>query len=77
MRHSKSFALAFALALAVPAAAAQAHHYVPGPTVTASPATSPFLDPCPHQAENPPDQVNYVNTEVSPTWRSTRPTRTT
>jgi hypothetical protein len=47
-------------------ATAPAADYSVGATATASPATSPLADPCPYQAENPPDQINWENTEVEP-----------
>jgi len=52
--------------VALPVALAATPDYTPGPPVVASPAVSPLPDPCPAQAENPPDQVNYKNTEVEP-----------
>jgi hypothetical protein len=66
MRVSVVLAAALATAAATAAPAPGATTYTSGPTVTASTATSPFVDPCPHQAENPPDQVNYKDTEVEP-----------
>ena len=47
-------------------ATAPAADYSVGATAPASPATSPLPDPCPYQAENPPDQINWENTEVEP-----------
>jgi hypothetical protein len=35
-------------------------------TSLASPATSPLPNPCPVQGDNPPDQINWPNTEVEP-----------
>ena len=66
MRVSLALAAALATAAATAAPAPGATTYSPGPIVTASSAQSPFVDPCPHQAENPPDQVNYKDTEVEP-----------
>jgi hypothetical protein len=57
-------AIAAAAAAIAPAAAADDYNVVS--SVIASSATSPLLDPCPYQAENPPDQVNYKDTEVEP-----------
>lgn len=56
---------AAALLLAIPVSAS-AQSFAPGATVTASPPTTPLADPCPAQAENPPDQINYASTEVEP-----------
>jgi hypothetical protein len=53
------------LAIAVPSAGA-AIDYTPGSTVTASTATSPFLDPCPAQPTESAEQRNYKDTEVEP-----------
>jgi hypothetical protein len=62
-----AFVVATAAAAVLAAApAAVADHYSPVYSVTASSATSPLLDPCPYQAENPPRQVNYKDTEVEP-----------
>jgi len=66
MRVSVVLAAALATAAATAAPAPGATTYTPGPLVTASTPASPFVDPCPHQAENPPDQVNYKDTEVEP-----------
>src|ERR1051325_9189431 len=66
MRFSIVLAAALATAAATAAPAPGATTYTPGATVTASTAASPFVDPCPAQAENPPDQVNYKDTEVEP-----------
>jgi hypothetical protein len=52
--------------VALPVAVAATPDYTPGLPVVASPAASPLPDPCPAQAENPPDQVNYKDTEVEP-----------
>lgn len=51
--------------LVLPATASAADYSVGG-TSTASPATSPLANPCPVQADNPPDQINWPNTEVEP-----------
>jgi hypothetical protein len=53
------------LALAGPGTASAAD-YVPGPTVVASPATSPLLDPCPFQPEVAGGEENFKDTEVEP-----------
>ena len=66
MRVSVVLAAALATAAATAAPAPGATTYTPGSIVTASTPTSPFVDPCPHQAENPPDQVNFKDTEVEP-----------
>ena len=66
MRVSVVLAAALATAAATAAPAPGATTYTAGPLITASSPTSPFVDPCPHQAENPPDQVNYKDTEVEP-----------
>lgn len=66
MRVSVVLAAALATAAATAAPAPGATTYTPGSLVTASAPTSPFVDPCPAQAENPPDQVNYKDTEVEP-----------
>jgi len=66
MRFSIVLAAALATAAATAAPAPGATTYTPGATVTASTPASPFVDPCPAQAENPPDQVNYKDTEVEP-----------
>jgi hypothetical protein len=66
MRFSVVLAAALATAAAIAAPAPGATTYTPGSPVTASTPTSPFVDPCPAQAENPPDQVNYKDTEVEP-----------
>jgi photosystem II stability/assembly factor-like uncharacterized protein len=65
MRITLAATVAAAAILVLPATAPAAD-YVVGPGVIASPATSPLPDPCPFQAENPPDQVNFANTEVEP-----------
>ena len=52
-------------ALATAPAAVASTDYGVGSPVTANTATSPLLDPCPYQAENP-RQVNYKDTEVEP-----------
>jgi hypothetical protein len=61
-----SLAVAAAIAAAVTAAPAGAADYSFSSTVLASSASSPLADPCPYQAENEPDQVNYEDTEVEP-----------
>jgi hypothetical protein len=66
MRASVVLAAALATAAAIAAPAPGATTYTPGSLVTASTPASPFTDPCPSQAENPPDQVNYKDTEVEP-----------
>src|SRR5213596_3022007 len=66
MRFTVALAAALATAAATAAPAPGATTYTPGSAVTASTPTSPFVDPCPAQAENPPDQVNYKDTEVEP-----------
>jgi hypothetical protein len=65
MRITFAATVAVAAYLVIPATAPAADYTV-GATVTASPATSPLPDPCPFQAENPPDQINWENTEVEP-----------
>jgi hypothetical protein len=52
-----------AAALAAPAIAAD---YVADPPVTASPSTSPLLDPCPYQPTETDTQKNFKDTEVEP-----------
>jgi hypothetical protein len=62
------FSLVVALSLVAAAAAAPAAvaaDYVPSAMVAASPASSPFPDPCPFQAETA-TQTNFENTEVEP-----------
>jgi hypothetical protein len=54
---------AVCLVAAAPAAAAD---YTAGPTVVASPASSPLLDPCPYQPNESAEQKNYKDTEVEP-----------
>jgi BNR/Asp-box repeat len=66
MRFSVVVAAAVATVAATAATAPGATTYTPGSIVTASTPASPFVDPCPAQAENPPDQVNYKDTEVEP-----------
>ena len=50
----------------LPTALVSSVDYTIGSPVVASPAVSPLPDPCPAQAENPPGQVNYKDTEVEP-----------
>ena len=67
MRVSITLAAALATAAATAAPVIGASTYSPGPTITASSSQSPFVDPCPHQAEDPDnDQINYKDTEVEP-----------
>ena len=67
MRASIVVAAAVATAAVTAAPALAAGTYSAGPTITASSAQSPFLDPCPHQGEDPDNgQVNYKDTEVEP-----------
>jgi hypothetical protein len=69
MRLTSRPALIAAFLLVAAPAGAAAQSYTPGTTVTASPAVSPLIDPCPVQAENPdadPPQINYKDTEVEP-----------
>jgi hypothetical protein len=66
MRASLFVAAALAAAAVAAAPASAAGDYSFSSTVLASTPASPFVDPCPHQAENPPDQVNYGDTEVEP-----------
>jgi len=65
MRASVVVAAALATA-AVSAPPAGAADYSFNSTVLASTPTTLLPDPCPYQAENPPDQVNYEDTEVEP-----------
>jgi hypothetical protein len=65
MRITFAATVVVAAVLVVPVTAPAADYTV-GATAIASPATSPLLDPCPFQAENPPDQINWANTEVEP-----------
>ena len=66
MRAYAVLAAALATAAATAAPAPGATTYTPGPLVTASTPASPFVDPCPHQAESPQEQVNFKDTEVEP-----------
>jgi hypothetical protein len=59
-------AVTVATAILATASVATAADYTAGTPVLASTATSPLLDPCPYQAENPPAQVNYKDTELEP-----------
>jgi BNR repeat-like domain len=65
---SRRLLLVAAMAVLValtPPAAALASDYAADPPVTASPTTSPLLDPCPYQAETK-TQTNFKDTEVEP-----------
>src|SRR5690349_1450393 len=53
------------IAVGVGASPAAAADYVPDAAVTASPASSPLLDPCPFQGETA-TQTNFADTEVEP-----------
>jgi hypothetical protein len=57
---------AVAVAALVLSATASAADYTVSSSTTASPPTSPLANPCPFQGDNPPDQINWPNTEVEP-----------
>jgi hypothetical protein len=59
-------AVAVVAAVGAMAPGAAAVDYTVGTPVLASTATSPLADPCPYQAENPPTQINFKDTEVEP-----------
>jgi len=55
-----------AVLFALGSSEALAADYVPGPTIVASPPTSPLLDPCPFQPEIAGGEENFKDTEVEP-----------
>jgi hypothetical protein len=65
MRLLPTVVLVSVAALCSACPAAIAADYAADPPVTASPPTSPLLDPCPFQAETA-TQENFADTEVEP-----------
>ena len=63
--RSSVLVAAVAATFALVASPALAADYVAGPAVTASPTTSPLMDPCVYQGETE-TQTNYEDTEVEP-----------